>query len=620
MKMMQNISKVSLVVIWLEAVTLFTPGQTLSYTNLTTGNETLIGYSDNCPTWHIFNNKTKECTCRDLKDFVRCGNSMSNGAVSILYGYCMTYSVDTKETQVGKCIYTGFGRLNESLYKVLPQNPLELSQFMCSQWHRDGYLCSRCKDNYGLSIANFYMKCVQCTMREGAGWFLFFLLQLVPVTVLFVIVITFRLSITQPPLNAFVLHSQLSLALIYTHAAQFQTPYLNSSVSGTFVVLRSIFLPLLGVWNLRVFSFVEDLTNFCVNVGINQQFYFLAHITSVHVLLLIIMTFVCIELHGRNCRIIVCLWRPFLRCFIRCSRVWNSKHTAVDTFATFILLSHNRVVLLSYFTYAFQRVYTLNEKLDSKIVLLYNPELKYFDHNHLLYALINLLFLIILVFIPAITLALYQTKIFQECLNYLHLHNCLPLRIFVELFQGCYKDGTDGTRDLRFTASLYLFLRLSLLLAYILCGFSDFSGCNTIVTLILILATVMFIAVVQPYKDNRMNKVDIALLAVLVLSAALFSSVSESRDSTVNSIVLICVLGLLSIPQIVFYSFLVYRVSLTVIKLQCCRRIYRKCFSHFVDSRDELSLSQIDSIVLETVTSRETFTASYEEANSIGNG
>ena len=68
MKMIQKISKAPLVVIWLEAVTLFTPGQTLSYTNLTTGNETPIGYSGNCPTWHIFNNKTKECTCQDLKD------------------------------------------------------------------------------------------------------------------------------------------------------------------------------------------------------------------------------------------------------------------------------------------------------------------------------------------------------------------------------------------------------------------------------------------------------------------------------------------------------------------------------------------------------------------------
>ena len=87
--MMQKIAKVSLVIIWLEAVTLFFPVQTLSYTNLTAGNETPIGYSGNCPTWHIFNNKTKECTCRNLKDFVRCGDSMSKGAVSILYGYCI---------------------------------------------------------------------------------------------------------------------------------------------------------------------------------------------------------------------------------------------------------------------------------------------------------------------------------------------------------------------------------------------------------------------------------------------------------------------------------------------------------------------------------------------------
>ena len=595
-------------------------GLAVSGADMVVVSETRAGSNESCPTWHVFNNESKECTCQSLEDIVRCDDKTSTEAVSLLYGYCMTYSADTKVTHVGKCSYTVFSRQNDSLYTSLPQNPLELNQCMCGQWHRDGYLCDRCDESHGLSIANFYMTCEQCSMRDGVGWLPFLLMQLVPVTVLFVVVVVFRLSITQPPFNAFVFHSQLNLAIIYIYAAKFQSPFLTTSASQTLVTLRNIFLPILGVWNLGSFSLIKGLTSFCVAVDVNhQQFYFLTYITSFHVLLLVVITFICIELHARNCRIIVCLWRPFFKCFVRFSRVWTSKRTIVDTFATFLLLSYSRLVLLSFFIYAVQRVYILNKILDSKIVLLYYPEVEFFDRSHLPYALINFLLLIVFVFIPGITLALYQAKLFQECLRCLNLHRCLSLRIFVELFQRSYKDGTAGTHDLRFTASLYLFLRVILLLAHVMCGLSNFAGCSAVVSLVLLLATILFIVVLQPYKDNRMNKVDIALLVVVMLSSALLSSVSESRDTTVNAIVVVMVLVLVSIPQIVFYSFLIYKLSLSLSKLQCCQRVRRKYHIRRMDSRDELSLSQIDSIALETL-SGDRLTASYEEANSVRNG
>ena len=427
-------------------------------------NESQIrGMDYNCPTWHAFNNETKECTCQNFKEVIKCDEMAT---VSLEYGYCMTFDNETKETQVGKCSYTLFERLNGSQYTTLPLNPSDLNQFMCSQWHREGYLCSTCEKGYGLSLANFYMNCVKCTLTEGVGWLLFFILQVMPVTIIFIVIITFRISIARPPMNAFVVHSQVCLALIYLNAARFQTPYLSSSVSQTFVTTRNIFLPILGIWNLGFVSHIEKLTSFCVTVHLNhQQFYFLTYTTNIHVLLLIVTTFVFIELHARNCRVIVWLWRPFYKCFVRCTRVWNPRLTTIDTFATFLLLSYSRLIILSYFIYAFQHVYTLDKTLSSRIVLLYNPTMRYFDHNHLPYALVNFLMLLVLVLMPAFILALYQTKTFQKCLKCLNLHRCLSLRMFIEVFQGCYKDGTDGTYDLRFTASLYLFLRLGLLLA-----------------------------------------------------------------------------------------------------------------------------------------------------------
>ena len=305
-----------------------------------------------------------------------------------------------------------------SQYTTLPLNLSDLDQFMCSQWHREGYLCSTCEKGYGLSLANFYMNCVKCTLSEGVGWLLFFVLQVMPVTIMFIIVVTFRLSIARPPMNAFVVHSQVSLVLIYLNASRFHTPYLSSSVSQTFITTRSILLPILGIWKLGFFSHIEKLTNFCVTVHLNhQQYYFLTYTTNIHVLLLIVTTFIFIELHARNCRIIVWLWRPFYKCFVRCTRVWNPRLTTIDTFATFLLLSYSRLIILSYFIYAFQRVYTLDKALSSRIVLLYNPTMHYFDHNHLPYALVHFFMLLVLVLIPAFIWHSIKPRLFKNVLN-----------------------------------------------------------------------------------------------------------------------------------------------------------------------------------------------------------
>lgn len=569
-----------------------------------------------CPTWHLWNNETNKCVCKDVDAIVKCNPVTIE--VDLVYGYCMTYDNNTGTTHVGKCFYTLFDRLNESWYTHLPINPLHLNEAICGQWSRRDYLCSQCREGYGLSVANLYMRCVQCSLSEGVGWLLFFLLQLIPVTIMFALIIVFRLSITQPPMNVFVLYSQLSLVIIYINAVRFQPPFLSSSTTSVFVTLRSIYLPVLSLWNLS-FSHIMKLTNFCIHSNITlQHIYLLTYVTNIHIILLIVAAYICIELHTRNCRVIVWLWRPFHRCFARSSRAWNPRLTTVDTFATFLLLSHNRLIILSYFIFAFQYVYSLNEPLNSKIVLLYNPTVGYFDSHHLPYVLVSLTVLVTLVLTPAAILALYQTRLFASCLDCFKLNKLQSLHIFVELFHGFYKDGTSGTCDFRFTASIYLFLRLALLLAFTLCNCSNFLGCEVLTSLVLIAVTLLVIVLVQPYKNNTMNKIDALLLIMLVVMLALLCAVSKNRDTTVNAIVLSCVLVLVAIPQLVFYSFLVYKFLLGISKLHCSQRILKRCSicSNKADTKVELTSSQIgNSLLLELSEGR--FDSSYEDSLSV---
>ena len=617
MVLVTRVSVVHITVVIVEVLCQLSQGQDLHGIFRNTSDTRDGNESKSCPTWHFWNNETNKCDCRDLGDVVKCIPSTTT--VALVYGYCMTYDNDTGITYVGKCFYTLFDRHNEKWYTQLPGNPAELDKVICDQWNREGLLCSQCREGYGLSVANLYMRCVECSLSAGIGWLLFFLVQLIPVTVMFAVIIVFRLSITQPPWNIFVVFSQLSLVVLYKNAFRFQPPYLTSSVSSVFVTLRSIFLPILSLWNLS-FSHIPKLTDFCVQTHLmHQQYYLLTYVTNIHVLLLIVIAYICIELHARNCGVIVWLWRPFHKCFVRSSRAWNPKLTTVDTFATFLLLSCNRLIILSYFIYAFQYVYSLTEPMVSEIVLLYNPIVSYFGRHHLPYMLVSLFALLILVLVPAIVLALYQIKAFALCLECCKLNKLRSLRIFVELFQGCYKDGTDGTCDLRFTASLYLFLRLALLLAFTLCNYSSFLGCETLTSLVLIVATLLFIALAQPYKNNTMNKVDVLLLGMLALIFALLSAVSTTRDTTVNAIVLSSILVLVAIPQLVFYFYLVCRLLYGLSKLPCSQRIIKRFsfYTKIARSKDEVTTAQVDYSVLMELSVGRDFDSSYENGSSV---
>ena len=60
--------------------------------------------------------------------------------------------------------------------------------------------------------------------------------------------------------------------------------------------------------------------------------------------MLIFLTWVCVELHGRNFRPLVWLWRPFHRCFVRLRRGWDTKSDIIDVFTTFFFLTYSKIL------------------------------------------------------------------------------------------------------------------------------------------------------------------------------------------------------------------------------------------------------------------------------------
>ena len=118
--------------------------------------------SELCPTWHILNNISDSCSCHSLRKWVICNQQK----VYLAKGLCMTFDNGTGTTDIGSCPYTLLDRQHEGLQKngyiELPSYSLNLSEFMCGSWNREGYLCSKCKAGYGLTMANVFQRCIKC--------------------------------------------------------------------------------------------------------------------------------------------------------------------------------------------------------------------------------------------------------------------------------------------------------------------------------------------------------------------------------------------------------------------------------------------------------------------------
>ena len=155
-----------------------------------------------------------------------------------------------------------------------------------------------------------------------------------------------------------------------------------------------------------------------------------------------------------------------------------------------------------------------------------DASIKYFQSDHLLYALPALVFSATLVVIPLMLLFLYPLNCFQKCLNNCKWR-CIALHTFADAFHGCYKNGTNGTRDYRWFAGLHLLMRFVLVVSY------DLTLYNAVLGVFMLLCVLFYMAalsILQPYKNDIHLKLDLTLFLGLSLwSTALFIGIMDDK-------------------------------------------------------------------------------------------
>ena len=151
------------------------------------------------------------CSCHNSYNEVMCG---SHSALLQL-GFCMTYNSTTETAEYRPCPYIACYEtvsLDYVLYIQLPQNTSLLNKSMCGPLNRDGELCGKCKDGYGIALYSYTLECSKC-WGHGYGWALYFFLELFPTTVMYFLVVIFHIRATSSPLSTLVFMSQI---VVYT--------------------------------------------------------------------------------------------------------------------------------------------------------------------------------------------------------------------------------------------------------------------------------------------------------------------------------------------------------------------------------------------------------------------
>ena len=180
----------------------------------------------------------------------------------------------------------------------------------------------------------------------------------------------------------------------------------------------------------------------------------------------------------------------------------------------------------------------------------------FFQGDHLPFAILALVILLTIGAIPPLLLLLYPSHRFQKLLSFFKLQSH-GLQTFVDVFQGCYKNGADGGPERRYFAGIYFLFRIIVFLI-----FTTATSIQKMFTALQITYTVYILAFVifRPYKKDRYNILDavfITILAVISTTAAYIYTYLLSSTKFLNGLWYFTY-ALLHIPTLYMAGYIIY--------------------------------------------------------------
>ena len=337
--------------------------------------------------------------------------------------------------------------------------------------------------------------------------------------------------------------------------------YTNNDNEGLLRLLIQTVRTLCGFWNLDFFRFI--VPPFCVSRRLtNMQALFLEYVYVFYPLLLIVITCICINSHNRNFKPLVAAWKPFHRLFIRVQNIWDPTASIVYSFSTFTLLYTSKLLFVSSYSIYPTKVYYLKPSVSYNKS---NDYREYFDPSNKLYSKhyrqfvsCTITFVFVFLVCPVVLLCLYPFKFFRRFLHRILSSKWeLVLCMFLDTFQGHYKDGTNCTRDYRYFSAVHLIL-LGLIVSFRIELHTKLNVYATLPAQVICIVGSLLFAIARPYKKKHANIIQSLLMALTAFALLTLLPAMSSKRAAYNSL-LIMLISMLA-PHIVFGGYIIYRI------------------------------------------------------------
>lgn len=529
-----------------------------------------------CPPW--WDHEDGTCTCKQFKSDQFFSSECVSNTTDVVVGKCLTWDVSIDKAVITDCPYfnTKVSNVCENMYYSIPPSipSLNLSTYVCSPFFRQGKHCGECMDSYGPSplLNGINIQCAKCHDHDYK-WLLHVFLQLFMVTVLYFVFVLCECRGTSSPLNVLAYFYQVIINAVASNVILYAQ--VVCVMENTFVLLL---LTTYALWNLDFFRY--SLKPVCVSPKLsNVHVLLFDYVIAFYPILLTVLSCLLIWLHSLGIRFIVWLWRPFKWLFSRYKKEWDPMRSILSTFATFLLLSYSKILFTSVNLLYGVPVFDNDEKnVANSPVLYYDTSLEYFGPKHVPYACLAFIVILTFVLLPPTVLLLYPTKCFKKILERCRFRRWNSLSIIMDIFQGWYKDGTDGGRDYRALSALYMLLRFGFASEFVLVLMFQYStrynAFEWTLPSVIHVGIGCFYLVIKPYKKNWMNTVD---GLVLVLLGLITSMIIISGDLTFGLALLLTMLP--GVVALVYAAVRFFKnMSCFVTAFGKCAKCLRQCF------------------------------------------
>ena len=435
----------------------------------------------------------------------------------------------------------------------------DLSPYICSS-NRIGVLCGSCNETTSAYYHSMSFSCKSNDLCDW-GWVFYILSELIPITLLFVILIVLNISFTSGPLNGVVFFIQVvdTLKLDAENFISF----------GDIINVSRVHKFVYRFFNLNPFA-IEELS-FCLWSGASA---------------LDMLAFRYVTITYSLCLVVATIF--FLRVCGKCSRQkknFNFKHSIIHGLSTFLVMSYSECTRVSLLILTVGTLNTMTDPPVSTKVAFYNGNYCYLGAEHLRYAIPAIFFIMTMVSIPPLLLLSYplcyklfallrieESRCVQITCKIFPLEKIKPL---YDAIQGAFKDRY------RFFSGLYFLYRLCLLLT--------FTYTNTLplyytITGIQLVVMLVLHTICQPYKKAWHNILDallfISLALINILTFYNYQLVSEYNTNSVE-----IVQATVGIQAMLVLLPLVYLVTYTAYHI--VKRIKAVCRCKSIPSKQE---------------------------------